>query len=339
MAETFLSLTGWKVRGVTRDPESESAKGLASKGVEIVNGDLDDQTSLVAAFEEATAIFANTDFFRPLIAALQSPEIAKDKGPRKYAFEVEVRHGLNIAEAAASPSTLKTLTHLIYSSLPEVSKSSQGKYTGVFHNDCKAEVLRLTQERFPEVAARTSTVHLGHYVTNWHTFRPAAPKKQADGSFVIERTFSPELKIPFVVARKDSGAFVRALVELAPGINLLGESQELTWPEFAQVWGKALGFKATYKQVSEDEHFAGVPQPLREELIETFRFVDEFGYTGGDTSIKTAGQVCPEYMPQSPRLDHLAAWDHDACHIDRRLCQKRGLVVRFMIPAGGPLLK
>jgi NAD(P)-dependent dehydrogenase (short-subunit alcohol dehydrogenase family) len=43
---------GWKVRAVTRNPESEAAKKLAADGlVEVVRADFNDEASLVKAFE------------------------------------------------------------------------------------------------------------------------------------------------------------------------------------------------------------------------------------------------------------------------------------------------
>jgi len=43
---------GWKVRAVTRNPESEAAKKLGADGsVEVVQADWDDEASLVKAFE------------------------------------------------------------------------------------------------------------------------------------------------------------------------------------------------------------------------------------------------------------------------------------------------
>jgi uncharacterized protein YbjT (DUF2867 family) len=43
---------GWKVRAVTRNPDSDAAKALAADGsVEVVRADFDDEASLAKAFE------------------------------------------------------------------------------------------------------------------------------------------------------------------------------------------------------------------------------------------------------------------------------------------------
>ncbi|KAH8705487.1 putative hscarg dehydrogenase [Talaromyces proteolyticus] len=292
VAHTFLRLPGWKVRGITRKPSSPAAQALATKGVEIVQADLDDKQSLLPAFEGANVIFSNTDFFGHLQDALFGGNISLGaRSPNEYAFDREVEQGLNIAEAAASPTVLKTLERFVLSSLSDARKLSGGKYTYVYHNDAKAEIIRATQAQFPEVAARTSTVQVGHYVTNWKASPPLMPQKQPDGSFVVQRTFGPKYKIPFVVAHEDTGEFVKVLVDLPPGKDLLGVSEHMTWPAWTKLWGDTLGVKASFKQVSEDEYFTGVPDALRKELAETFAYVEEFGYTGGDPNVLTAEEI------------------------------------------------
>ena len=292
MADTFRNLPGWKVRGITRNPAGQTAQAHAAHGVEIVKGDLDDKQSLLPAFEGASVIFSNTDFFGHLFTALSSQDILKGRTPNKYAFDREVEQGVNIAEAAASPTVLKTLERFVLSSLSDARKWSKGKYVHAYHHDAKAEIIQAIRTRFPELGTRMSLLQVGHYVRNWQTFPPLAPQKQPDGSFIVQRTFSPNCKMPFVVTHKDTGAFVKALVDLPPGKDLLGVSEHMTWPEWTKLWGDTLGVKATFKQVSDGEHFEGVPEPLTKELAESFAYVEEFGYTGGDPETVTAEQVC-----------------------------------------------
>lgn len=49
---------GFKLRGMTRKPESDKAKALAKQGVEIVKGDLNDSASVRAALKGAWGAFA-----------------------------------------------------------------------------------------------------------------------------------------------------------------------------------------------------------------------------------------------------------------------------------------
>ncbi|KAJ9613137.1 hypothetical protein H2200_003078 [Cladophialophora chaetospira] len=292
VADTFLRNPDWRVSGVTRDPSSAASQSLAAKGVKLFKGDVDDVSTLLPAFKGANVIFSNTDYFGHISAALSSPSILKGgQTANEYAFAREVEQGLNIAEAASSPAVLQTLDRFILSSLSHATKWSAGKYTNVYHNDAKAAIIQGISTRFPQLASKMSTLQLGHYVRMWQVSPLFTPQKQDDGSFVIRRSFSPGYKMPFVVAHKDTGEFVRALVEAPPGTNLLGVSEHMTWVEWTKLWGETLGVTATFERVGEEEYFQGVPEPLSRELAETFRYVEEFGYTGGDPEVVTVDQL------------------------------------------------
>jgi hypothetical protein len=73
----------------------------------------------------ATLIFAVTDFFEPFAA----------KGP-KEAIKVESAQGINLAKAA---SATPTLNHYIWSTLPNASKISGGKYI-IPHFEAKNQI-------------------------------------------------------------------------------------------------------------------------------------------------------------------------------------------------------
>lgn len=46
----------YKVRAVTRNPNSEKAKALAAKGAEVVQADVNDEESLVKAFDVSCVV-------------------------------------------------------------------------------------------------------------------------------------------------------------------------------------------------------------------------------------------------------------------------------------------
>jgi hypothetical protein len=257
-----------------------------------VQGDLDDKQSLVRAFEGAAVIFSNTDFFTHLFHGMNPANLPAGRTAVRYAYDREVAQGVNIAEAAASPSVIRTLERFVMSSLSNVSKWSGGKYTAVYHFDSKAEMIRLTRERYPEVAAKLSTVQIGHYVTNWKAFSKMGPEKQPDGSFLMTRQTSPTFRMPFVVAHRDTGPFVKALIDMPVGKNIFAVSETMTLTEWAAIWGRVLGVKIEYKQVSSDEFWEGVPKPLADELGPNFDYIEEFGFTGGDPDVLMPEQVC-----------------------------------------------
>ncbi|KAF3019224.1 hypothetical protein E8E14_000587 [Neopestalotiopsis sp. 37M] len=295
VAETFLQLPGWRVRGTTRNPQSESARAMAAKGVEVVRADFNEPSTLAPALEGAAVIFCNTDFFVTMLDALRPgapPLPAGCRSVNEHAHRVEVAQNVAVAEAAAaSPAVMATLERFVLSSLSHASRWSRGEITSLWHYDSKAEAERLIRERFPEVAARMSTVQMGHYVENWRALELMAPQKQADGSFAVLRPHAPQVDIPFVVARRDTGAFVKALVDAPAGTHLLGASEIMTWPAWMEIWGRVHGVGASFREVPQAEFFEGVPEPFRTELWDSHAYFEKFGHTGGDPKVVTPAQL------------------------------------------------
>lgn len=274
----------------------------------MVQGDLNDVPSLVRAFTGATAIFSNTDFFTHLFHGLDPANLPAGRTPAQYAYDREVAQGVNTAEAASHPSVVSTLRLFVFSSLSDATKHSGGKYTTVYHFDSKAETIRQIRARFPAVAERMSTVQLGHYVTNWKAFAKMAPERQADGSFVMSRTTSPLFRMPHVVAHRDTGPFVQVLVDMPPGKNVLAVSEYMTFPEYAETWGRVLGVRVVYQQVTSEAFYKEVPGPLAEELDVGFEYIEEFGFTGGDASVLEAGQLGVE-VPVTSMEEYIRSED------------------------------
>lgn len=151
---------------------------MATRGAEIVRGDLEDKTSLIAAFKGAHAIFTVTDFWTPFRDQKNFTKADEaGKTINEYAYDVEVRQGRNVAEAAAEPSVLQTLEHFVFSALSDVRKWSKGKDTWAYHFDSKAKIVEYIRQDSPELDKRMSTVQMGHYVTNWRTTPALAPQK------------------------------------------------------------------------------------------------------------------------------------------------------------------
>ena len=84
---------GWQVRALTRNPESDKAKRLATLGAEILRVDMDDPASLDPAFEGAYGVFSV-------------------QNPMTSGMEGEIRQGKNVADAAKR----QNIQHLVYAS-------------------------------------------------------------------------------------------------------------------------------------------------------------------------------------------------------------------------------
>lgn len=92
---------------------------------------------------------------------------------REWCYELEVRQGKNIADAASS--VVDGLDLFVWSTLSHASKWSKGKYTGVYHFDSKAVVVEYTKEKYPALNGKTSLLQLGLFVTNWKWGQGAVP--------------------------------------------------------------------------------------------------------------------------------------------------------------------
>jgi NAD(P)-dependent dehydrogenase (short-subunit alcohol dehydrogenase family) len=169
VARRFLQDAQYKVRGLTRNPSSASALELATLGVEIVAADLDNVKSLEAAFAGANVIFSVTQYWEPFYRP-DCREKAAGLGIscRRYAYDVERRHGKNITDAAAT--TLSTLDDngFLVSTLSNARKCSGGALTELYHFDAKAEVFPdYVRATYPALAAKMSCIQTGFFMTSY----------------------------------------------------------------------------------------------------------------------------------------------------------------------------
>ena len=100
---------GWKLRALTRNPKSYAARQLAEKGVELVEGDLDDPASLERAARGAYGIYSVQDFWTV--------------GAKR-----EVQQGKNLADVAKKAG----VEHFVYSSAGGAERNS-----GITHFETK----------------------------------------------------------------------------------------------------------------------------------------------------------------------------------------------------------
>src|SRR6516165_1448143 len=103
---------GWKLRALTRNPNNHAAQELARKGVEVVQGDLEDPASLDRAFRGVYGIYSVQDFW-------------------SIGAKREVQQGKNVADAAKKAG----VKHFVYSSVGGAERN-----TGIPHWESKWEV-------------------------------------------------------------------------------------------------------------------------------------------------------------------------------------------------------
>src|SRR5229473_822966 len=92
---------GWKLRALTLNPDSHAAQGLVRQGVEVVQGDLEDPSSLDRASRGVYGIYSVQDFWTV--------------GAKR-----EVQQGKNLADAAKKAG----VQHFVYSSVGGAERNS-----------------------------------------------------------------------------------------------------------------------------------------------------------------------------------------------------------------------
>ncbi|KAM0253874.1 hypothetical protein ACHAQJ_007105 [Trichoderma viride] len=307
VAEVFLNKPGWKVKGLTRNPSSPASQALSAKGVEIIQADVNDVDSLKAAFQGADIIFGNT-LFSDAMANPKSPDLALLKpgqSTRELSYELELQHGKNIADAAAS---VPNLDMLIWSSLCDATKWSKGKYTGVYHFDCKTHVVDYINATYPELAQKTSLLTMGLFMTNWKWGQTSVPwEKLPDGTLLLKIPGSGDKPVPFVHT-DDTGNFVNALIDLPAKTNLLAFGDMLPWVDYVKLWTSITGIPAKFEKTTIEEHSKLLPLDLSAEIAEMYGFMQDFGYGGGDPNIVYSRDVKPE-IPCTRLADYIKSED------------------------------
>ena len=167
----------WHIRAVTRNPASEKARKLAQNGCEVVKADTGDVDSLKAVFQGATAIFAVTDYWAPFWDQSVRSKLKPGQSIRLFCHDEEIRHGLNMAKAAAGPEVLQSLTHYIWSCTSSPRRWSKGKYNEIHHFESKAAITDWICYNEPELAKKMSTIQVSFYASNVYTFRSMRPQK------------------------------------------------------------------------------------------------------------------------------------------------------------------
>ena len=148
----------YHLRGITRDASKASATSLKERGVQVIQADLSDSQSLVSAVADSYAVFGVTNCMSllRLIAFLLANNSIPDWD--KGSAAIEIAQGKAIADAALAAS----VTLLIWSSLPNVSRMTRGALTDVAHFDSKAEV----EEYIRNLPILSSFFMAGWYMQN-----------------------------------------------------------------------------------------------------------------------------------------------------------------------------
>ncbi|KAJ5617300.1 hypothetical protein N7537_002414 [Penicillium hordei] len=247
----------FRIRGVTRNPDSARATNLKGKGVEMVAADLSNPTSLARALEKAHTVFLVTNFWEYL-----------DR-------DVETTQGKNVANACSSTG----VQHLICSTAVNVTEASQGRLTHVKHFDSKADIEQYVREK----QLPATFVHTGFYMSN--AFTQSIIRKQPANTYVLAIPVGNEAVLPMFDAAADTGKFVKVAIKNRPamlGRQIFACAGYYRPSQLAQEFAEVMGKHTELVRLTEEEYKAYViPSSFGQEAYETYLLMVDPGYYVG----------------------------------------------------------
>jgi uncharacterized protein YbjT (DUF2867 family) len=230
----------WKLRALTRNPGGSAAQQLVARGVEVVQGDLEDPASLEQAVEGAYGVYSVQDFWQ--VGATR-----------------EVQQGRNLAEVAKRVG----VSHFVYSSVGGAERNS-----GVDHWESKWQIEQhIRSLRLPATIIRPAAFMDNYYID------------QVEIGILKGKLRDPiRADKPYqTIATDDIGAFVALAFErptefIGEEIEIAGS--ELTNLEAAEVFGRVLGKAVKFKRLP----LTIVRLVLGKEFYQMFRWFNHAGF-------------------------------------------------------------
>jgi uncharacterized protein YbjT (DUF2867 family) len=267
----------FRLRALTRNPDSDKAATLAGRGAEVVAADLDDVESLKRAFDGAYGAFCVTNFWE------------------HFSPEKELAQATNMAEAAKAAG----LEHVVWSTLEDTRTwvpldddrmpTLMGKYK-VPHFDAKGEA----DEEFRRRGVPATFLFTSFYWDNLIHFG-MNPKPGPDGVLAITMPMG-DAKLPGIAA-EDIGRCAYGVFRR--GTELAGETVGIagghpTGAEMAAGLTKALGREVRYNDVP-PEVYRGFGFPGADDLGNMFQFKRDFNaYYCGARPVEGARALNPQ---------------------------------------------
>ncbi len=241
-------------RAVTRKTGSEKSLALAKLGVDVVEGDADDPSSLDRAFAGAYGVFCVTNFWEHFSADRESAQAA----------------------AMARASRKAGVQHAIWSTLEDTRQrlplhddrlpTLHGKYK-VPHFDSKGSTDRV----FAEDGPPTTYLLASFYWENFLHFG-MGPRAGAGGELALNLPLGGT-KLPGIavedIGKCAYGLFRRGTGTVGQRVGIAGEV--LSGPEMAAKMGRAIGRNISFNDVPFDV-YRGLGFPGAEGLGNMFQF-------------------------------------------------------------------
>lgn len=239
VAEELLD-AGWAVRAMTRHPESDKGRALASRGAEVVRADLDDEASLRQALEGVWGALAVQNTW-------------------EAGVEQEEEQGKRFARVAKEAG----VQHLVYQSV-----GSAHRQTGIPHFDNKWRVEETIRALgFPSFVVMRPVYFMENLLSPW-----VKPYLDQD---TLAIGMKPETRLQ-MIAVSDIGTYGLRAFERHEAVNgrafdLAGD--ELTGPEMAEVLSDVTGRTINFYSVPIEDVRKG-----SEEFAVMLEWFDRVGY-------------------------------------------------------------
>ncbi len=251
---TALLELGMTVRAMVRNPESDKAKALAARGVELVQGDFEHGDTIQAAAKGVDAAFVVTTPFLP------------DVG-----LDGEIRQGRTIIDALAAVG----VPHVVYSSVSDADRN-----TGIGHFDTKADA-----ERYLADSGLAYTITAPAFFAENVSMPWSLPALQRG---VFRQAMAPNRPLQ-IVSLGEIGGFNAAVIARGPElagrrINYAGD--ELTSVQIAMALSAASGTSIEFQEQPIEE--------LRGYMADTADMFQWFGDVGYSVDIETLRKEFPE---------------------------------------------
>src|SRR6266540_686199 len=204
---------GFKLRGMTRKPGGDAAIALGKLGVEVVEGDLDDQASLERAVTGAWGVFGVQNTW-------------------EAGIEKEEEQGKRLARVARE----KGVQHYVYASV-----GSAHKQTGIPHFENKFRVEQVVKElKFSSYAIVRPVFFMENLLSPWFL-----------NGDTLTTSLKPTTRLQMIasddVGKFEADAFIRADKWKSVELDIAGDA--LTMPEAATALSESLGRNITFQQI------------------------------------------------------------------------------------------
>ena len=211
---------GYRVRGLTRNPNSEASRALAALGVDMVRGDFDDPASLDRALEGVDGVFSVQQY-------------------RGVGVEGEIRQGKAFADAAERAG----VGHFVYTSVLYARLDS-----GVPQFDSKREI----EDYVRSLGISYSIIRPASFMSNLEADREAA----LNG---IYRSPYPPEKARLHIAPQDIGRFAAEAFDDPQGwngreVDIAGD--RISYTDIAAAMSRVIGRTVRYEPLSPEEYAA-----------------------------------------------------------------------------------